>query len=395
MKPQNHGDTATRRNASGCLRLFSEGIHRAIQIVLRMIGIMNVRRVAFRTRAVLGGVFLLPVIISAVLSSCHRDPEIPIETTAEDVKFYIPQGFPQPNYDFSLNPVTLDGFKLGRKLFYDPRLSRDNTISCGSCHQQEFAFAHGEHQVSHGIDGLLGTRNAPGLWNLAWHQTFMWDGGITHIELQPLGPIANPVEMDESIANIIAKLNADSQYPSMFEAAFGNDTITTQRITQAITLFQGLMISSNSKYDQVMRGEAAFTSQEQYGLATFRSKCASCHIEPLFTDALYHNNGLAPEPTIMDAGRMRITNDPADSMKFKTPSLRNIALTGPYMHDGRFTTLSQCLNHYSGPMYPSSTLDPQLTSGIPLSAQEKSDLLAFLATLTDFTLINDPKFREQ
>jgi cytochrome c peroxidase len=337
----------------------------------------------------------VPVLIASFVSGCHRDPEIPITLTEADIKFRIPQGFPQPNYDFSLNPVTVDGFLLGKKLFYDPRLSRDNTISCGSCHQQEFAFAHGEHQLSHGVDGLLGTRNAPGLWNLAWHQTYMWDGGITHIELQPLGPIGNPVEMDETVANIIAKISSDVIYREMFAAAFGSDTITTQRITQAITQFQGLMISDNSKYDQVQRGEATFTQQEQYGLATFRSKCASCHAEPLFTDDGFHNNGLTPEPTILDPGRMMITNNAADSLKFKTPSLRNIAVTGPYMHDGRFTTLSQCLNHYSGPMYPSATLDPQLATGIPLTVQEKADLLAFLATLTDYTLINDPKFREQ
>lgn len=340
-------------------------------------------------------IVLLPAVFISLIPGCVVDPEIPIETQAEDVKFYVPQGFPQPNYDFSLNPVTLDGFKLGRKLFYDPKLSRDNTISCGFCHQQTSAFANSDHQVSHGIDGLLGTRNGPGLWNLAWHNTFMWDGGINHIESQPLGPITNPVEMDETIANVITKLNADSQYPSMFEAAFGNDTITTQRIMQAITQFQGLMISDNSKYDQVQRGEATFTAQEAYGLATFRSKCASCHTEPLFTDHLYHNNGLAPEPTIMDAGRMMITLNVADSLKFKTPSLRNIALTAPYMHDGRFNTIGQCLNHYSGTMYQSATLDPALSTGIPLTAQEKADLTAFLMTLTDYTFINDPKFAEQ
>lgn len=330
-----------------------------------------------------------------VIPGCSTDPEIPVPGNEETVKFYVPHGFPQPVYDFSMNPVTADGFRLGRKLFYDPILSRDNTISCGSCHQQDFAFAHGQHQVSHGIDGQLGTRNAPGLWNLAWNQTFMWDGGITHIELQPLGPIQNPVEMDETIANVIAKLAADPEYPPLFEAAFGNDTITTQRMTQAIAQFMGLMISDNSKYDQVQRGEATFTAQEEYGLATFRSKCASCHTEPLFTDRMYHNTGLQPEPTIMDMGRFRITALPQDSMKFKTPSLRNLALTGPYMHDGRYNTIAECLDHYTNSIYQSTTLDAQLTAGIPLTAQEKSDLIAFLATLTDYTLINDPKFQEQ
>lgn len=346
--------------------------------------------------AVVGALVAIPVCIVSFASSCATDPEIPAVITAEDVKFRVPQGFPVPNYDFSLNPVTLDGFKLGRELFYEPKLSRDNTISCGSCHQQAVAFAHAEHQISHGVDGLLGTRNAPGLWNLAWHNEFMWDGGIQHIELQPLGPIGNPVEMDETLGNVIAKLNADSRYPEMFKAAFGTDTITTQRIMMAITQFQGLMISDNSKYDQVMRGEATFTQQEEYGLATFRSKCVSCHTEPLFTDRSYHNNGLRPEPTIMDAGRMMITANPLDSMKFKTPSLRNIAVTGPYMHDGRFTTIMQCLNHYSsGNLYQSATLDPALApNGIPLTAQEKADLIAFLGTLTDYKLMDDPKFSE-
>jgi len=374
----------------------SDAIHRHAQDKLRRCGAFILRNIFAGRRIVFLFVVLFPTLFVWLIPGCTVDPDIPIETTAEQVKFYVPQGFPQPNYDFSMNPVTLDGFKLGRKLFYDPKLSRDNTVSCGFCHQQVSAFANTNHQVSHGVDGLLGTRNAPGLWNLAWHTTFMWDGGITHIELQPLGPITNPVEMDETIANVITKLNADAEYPGMFEAAFGNDTITTQRITQAIAQFQGLMISDDSKYDRVLRGGATFTQQEEFGLATFRSKCASCHTEPLFTDHLYHNNGLAPEPTIMDAGRMIITGNPADSMKFKTPSLRNIALTGPYMHDGRFTTISQCLDHYSGGnMYQSATLDPALSGGIPLTAQEKSDLTAFLMTLTDYTLINDPKFAEQ
>jgi cytochrome c peroxidase len=349
-----------------------------------------------RRTVVIGLFAAVPFCIISFASSCATDPEIPAIITEADVKFRVPQGFPAPAYDFSLNPVTLDGFKLGRKLFYEPKLSRDNMISCGSCHQQAVAFAHAEHQISHGVDGLLGTRNAPGLWNLAWHTEFMWDGGVSHIELQPLAPIANPVEMDETIANVIAKLEADAQYPEMFKAAFGTDTITTQRIMLALTQFQGLMISDNSKYDQVMRGEASFTQQEEYGLATFRSKCVSCHTEPLFTDGLFHNNGLRPEPTIMDAGRMMITASPQDSMKFKTPSLRNIAVTGPYMHDGRFVTLTQCLNHYSGGnLYQSATLDPALApNGIPLSAQEKADLIAFLGTLTDYTLMEDPKFSE-
>jgi cytochrome c peroxidase len=332
---------------------------------------------------------------SIFLEACRRDPEIIPETSAEDIRFYVPPGFPAPVYDFSGNPVTLEGFKLGRRLFYEPKLSRDNTISCGFCHQQVSAFSNTEHSFSHGIDGQLGTRNSPAIFNLAWNQSFMWDGGINHLESQPLGPIANPLEMDETIANVIAKLNAVPSYHEDFAAAFGDDSITTQRMCFALAQFMGLMISADSKYDQYVAGQAAFSAAEEHGLALFRTKCASCHTEPLFTDRSFHNNGLPVDLTINDFGRAIITSDPLDSFKFKTPSLRNIAITGPYMHDGRFVTLSECLDHYSSGIAQSSTLDPLLTAGIPLTASEKSDLIAFLATLTDHKFITDPKFREQ
>lgn len=335
---------------------------------------------------------ILPIVFIA--DSCRRDPEIIPELTKEDVKFYVPQGFPQPVYTFSGNEVTVDGFKLGRRLFYDGILSRDGSVSCGFCHQQTVAFANSNHQFSHGIDGQFGTRNAPPIFNLAWNQTFMWDGGINHLESQPLGPISNPVEMDESIANVIAKLNADASYRSDFAAAFGDDSVTTQRMTRALAQFMGIMISADSHYDRYMKGEESFSPAEEHGLALFRANCVSCHTEPLFTDRSYHNNGLAVDPTLNDVGRMHITNLPADSLKFKTPSLRNVALTGPYMHDGRFTTLTECLDHYSSGIVSSSTLDPALVSGIPLTAQEKADIITFLGTLTDFTFRSDTRFSE-
>lgn len=337
---------------------------------------------------------LLAAAVSAVVvSSCSKDPELAAPT--EDIKFYVPPGFPQPVYNMANNPVSRERFELGRKLFYDPALSRDNSISCGSCHQQFVAFAHAEHDFSHGVDNLLGTRNAPGLFNLAWHTTFMHDGGVNHLESQPVAPITNPVEMDETLVNVIAKLNARPVYRTLFKDAFGDETINTQRMSQAMAQFMALMISADSKYDRYRAGTATFSAQEENGLAVFRSKCASCHTEPLFMDNTYHNNGLPPDPTINDTGRMHITNDPADSLKFRTPSLRNIALTGPYMHDGRFTTLSECLTHYTSGVMNSSTLDPLIgTSGIALTAQEKADLLAFLATLTDNTFTRNPNFKE-
>ena len=337
-------------------------------------------------------VLSLPAVF--IIDSCRRDPEILPEVTKEDVKFYVPDGFPAPVYNFAGNEVTVEGFNLGKRLFYDGRLSRDNSISCGFCHQQFVAFANSNHQFSHGIDGLLGTRNAPPLFNLAWHQSFMWDGGINHIESQPLGPISNPVEMDETIANIIVKLNAIQSYRDDFAAAFGDDSITTQRITRALAQFMGVMISADSRYDRYIKNQETFSAAEEHGLALFRANCVACHTEPLFMDNSFHNNGLPVDNTLNDVGRMHITNNPVDSLKFKTPSLRNVALTGPYMHDGRFSTLTECLNHYSSGIVSSTTLDPLLTSGIPLSSTDKADIIAFLATLTDNTFIHDTKFKE-
>jgi cytochrome c peroxidase len=338
---------------------------------------------------------LLLVPLLALIDSCRRDPEILPDVKAADVKFYVPAGFPQPVYNFANNTTTVPGFELGRRLFYENKLSRDNSVSCGFCHQQANAFANGEHQFSHGVDGLLGTRNAPAMYNLAWNYTFMWDGGINHLESQPLGPIENPVEMDETLTNVILKLNADQSYRDDFEAAFGDDSITTQRICRALAQFMGIMISADSKYDQYMAGTATFTAQEEHGLALFRANCVSCHTEPLFTDRLYHNNGLSVDPTINDAGRMTITHDPNDSLLFKTPSLRNLTVTGPYMHDGRFMTLNECLDHYITGINNTPTLDPLLVGGIALTPQEKADIIAFLATLTDYTFLQDSRFKER
>jgi cytochrome c peroxidase len=342
--------------------------------------------------------FLLSACITAVtlyslVSGCRRDPEI-IAPVKETYEFKVPDGFPQPFYNFQDNTVTEAGFKLGRKLFYDPILSRDNTIACATCHQQASAFAHTEHRFSHGINDLLGKRNSPSLYNIAWYPSFMWDGGINHIELQPAGPIGNPIEMDETLPNVIAKISALQAYRTMFKDAFGSDTITTQRMFRAMAQFMGMMVSANSKYDQYMRGEATLTASESNGLSLFTAKCSTCHPAPLFTDYQYRNNGLSVDPTLNDSGRAHITLNPLDLHKFKTPSLRNIELSSPYMHDGRFFTLEQALNHYTSGIVTSPTLEPQLTGGIAMTAQEKTDIIAFLKTLTDRTFTSDHRFSE-
>ena len=338
---------------------------------------------------------LLVIFSSFVLiTSCSVDPEIKPIIADNDVKEVIPPGWPTPFYNYSNNPLTADGFTLGRTLFYDPILSLDNTISCGSCHQQFAAFSHSGHDVSHGIYGLLGTRNAPALQNLNWNTSFMHDGGILNIEVMPLGPITNPVEMNETMTNVVSKLSASGKYKQLFTNAFGDDLINSQRIFKAIAQFMGTMYSYNSKYDMVKLGKDNFTAQEQNGYDLFVQKCASCHTEPLFTDYQFRNNGLSVNVLYNDSGRAHITGNPNDRYKFKTPSLRNIEKSGPYMHDGRFTTLNQCLEHYNSGIVISPTLDAQLQSGIPLSSQEKSDIIAFLNTLTDTKYLNDSRFSD-
>jgi cytochrome c peroxidase len=336
---------------------------------------------------------LLSAILMAVVA-CKDDIDEPEQNSSNPVSFYVPDGFPPPVYSFQNNPLTQAGFKLGRRLFYDPILSRDSTISCGSCHQQGVAFAHADHTFSHGIDGLFGTRNAPAMFNIAWIPLFMHDGGVNHLEVQPLAPITNPVEMDESVSNVITKLQRSTFYPGLFKAAFGTDTINTQQVMRAMAQFMGTMISANSRYDDYRNGKATLSSQEMSGLALFRTHCESCHREPLLTDNQFRNNGLDSVFT-KDPGREIITLNPADSGKFRVPSLRNIELTKPYMHDGRFQTLNQALNHYTSGIKQSSTLDPLLSGGnIPLSSQDKSDIIAFLKTLTDYKYITDKRFSE-
>ncbi len=306
--------------------------------------------------------------------------------------FKIPPGWPQPTYNFKENPLTVQGFELGRKLFYDGKLSKDGNFPCSSCHQQFAAFATYDHNLSHGYDNSLTTRNAPALQNLAWQKAFMWDGGINHLDAQPLAPITAPNEMAESIENIIKKLNDSPEYPVLFKQAFGSKEINTKRIMQALSQFELMLVSSNSKYDKVMRGEASFNLPERLGYAIFKEKCASCHKEPFFTDFSYRNTGLPVDDVLQDMGRMKITGNSADSLKFKVPSLRNVAVTEPYGHDGRFFFLINVFDHYRKSMVVGPTTDSLLRNRLPLSNYEIGQLTAFLYTLTDSSFLKDPRF---
>jgi cytochrome c peroxidase len=312
----------------------------------------------------------------------------------QPLELQIPVGFPAPQYSFTGNPLTKEGFELGRKLFYDGRLSKDGNFPCASCHQQFAAFATFDHPLSHGFNNQFTLRNAPGLFNMAWNKEMHWDGGITNIEVQPLAPITAPNEMAEDINNVINKLNADEVYPKMFTAAFGDETITSQRMLFAITQFVNSMVSGNSKYDKVKQGQATFTQTEQNGYTLFQTKCATCHSEPLFTDHSFRNTGIPVDPFINDYGRMRITNKKEDSLKFKVPSLRNVDLTFPYGHDGRFSSITSVLDHYSSGVQNGPTTDALLKNKIPLSNFDKFYLLEFLKTLTDSTFIADKRFAQ-
>lgn len=311
--------------------------------------------------------------------------------TPTPIHLQIPKGWPKPHYDFSKNPLTEEGFQLGRQLFYDPILSRDSTISCASCHLQATGFTHVDHELSHGIDGKIGSRNSMTLMNLAWSKSFMWDGGVNHLDVQPLNPITSAVEMDETLANVVAKLNQNEQYKSMFLAAFGDVNITGQRVLKALSQFELQLVSSNSKYDKVMRKETVFTEKEQNGYQLFKTNCASCHNEPLFTSEKFERNGLAIDTTLNDIGRQKITNDNKDFLLFKVPTLRNIQFTFPYMHDGRFKKLTDVIKHYNS-LGNDKNLPKQLQKPMNLSDNERVDLVAFLHTLTDSEFLFDKRF---
>lgn len=338
-------------------------------------------------------VFLMMLFIVA----CQKDEIGKVETPFQG--FQIPANFPAAAYHFETNAVTEAGFKLGRKLFYDPIISRNNTISCGTCHIQSAGFTHHGHDVSHGIDDRLGKRNAPAIMNLAWNTSFMADGGIFDLDLQPIAPITAFEEMDESMVNVISKLQQHKDYPTLFQKAFGSSTITSANFLKALSQFMLMCVSSNSKYDSVMRKEGPeFTADEQAGYTIYQLKCSQCHTEPLFTDHTFRNNGIGIGFN-GDLGRYSVTLNEADKYKFKVPSLRNLQYTPPYMHDGRYYTLEALLDQYSSHVNDMATLDPLLnqngTYGISLTSDEKLKLVAFLNTLNDKQFVTNKQLAEQ
>jgi len=303
------------------------------------------------------------------------------------------------------NPQTVEGIALGKKLFFDPILSANNTQACADCHAPENAFSD-TNRFSDGIDGILGNRNSMPLFNLAWNynEKFFWDGRVFSLEHQAFVPVTNPIEMHNTWTQVGQKLQQHTEYPNLFKLAFGNVEIDSTLVTKAIAQFERTLISSNSKFDKFLLGETELTPEELNGFNVFmdetKGDCFHCHgneKNPLWTDNIFHNNGL--DATITDLGLGKVTGDPADNGKFKSPSLRNLAFTAPYMHDGRFNTLEKVINHYSEGLQSSSTIDPLMKKvaqgGVHLTEQDKADLKAFLLSLSDYEFINNPDFQNQ
>ncbi|QTE21278.1 cytochrome-c peroxidase [Polaribacter cellanae] len=297
------------------------------------------------------------------------------------------------------NPLTEEGVALGKKLFFDKTLSGDNSQSCATCHNPKKAFTD-ETRFSDGIDGNFGTRNSMPLFNLAWNfdEKFTWNGKEFSLEKQAFEPVSNPIEMHSNWKKVAEKLQGDATYPDLFLRAFGTSTIDSVLVTKAIAQFERTLISANSKFDKFLLGKATLTPEEENGFNVFmdeaKGDCFHCHgsnNNPLWTDNKFHNNGL--DATFTDLGLGEVTGDPNDNGKFKSPSIRNLKFTAPYMHDGRFTTLDEVINHYSEGLQRSSTIDPLMKrineGGVNLSTKDKADLKAFLLSLSDEEFVNN------
>lgn len=339
------------------------------------------------------------IVLLPFLWSCSNDDES-TEYINLPIDYRVPSNFPPLTYNLSNNPLTQKGFELGKKLFYDGRLASDGIVSCGFCHIQEDAFTHHGHSVSHGVGDAIGTRNTPPIQNLAYQTAFMWDGATTHLDLQPIIPFTSPIEMNGDFTNAINMMKNDAEYQKLYKQAFADGQINSENMLKALGQFMVIATSSNSRFDKYRRNEVGgnLSQDELDGYAIFNQKCASCHATDIFTDNSYRNNGLPINPSVDDVGRYRVTEWEQDRYKFKVPSLRNIEKTAPYMHDGRFYTIEAVLNHYSSGVANTQNLDPSLnnngTLGIPLSATEKTKLIAFLKTLTDNEFLTNPLFSE-
>lgn len=341
-----------------------------------------------------------------LLISCKKGIVSPIQQTYQlDEPSHFPKMIIPPD-----NPMTVPGVELGRKLFYEKRLSGDNTLACAGCHSPQQSFSD-ENRYSKGITGKEGRRNSMALVNLGYQKFFFWDGRSKSLEEQILQPVQDPIEMHQSWTNAVIKIKADANYRKEFYNAFGTDQVDSLLVAKSIAQFLRTMISGSSKYDVMYKQKyslplngkeqallSSVTNEEWAGYDLFNSlnggDCFHCHNGPLMQVELFSNNGL--DQTFSDLGRGEVTKNPADYGKFKVPTLRNISATGPYMHDGRFQTLDEVIEHYSSGIKISPTISPSIEfanqGGVQLDAFEKGLIKKFLLTLTDDDFINNPKF---
>lgn len=336
----------------------------------------------------ISGIFFFILLGSLLLESCRKN-DLHIVTP---ISLSIPANFPAPSNNF--NQLTEEAFQLGKKLFHDGRLSKDGNFPCASCHQQVAAFTTFEHDRSHGINNSHTLRNAPSLFNLAWYPYFNQDGSAATLDEVSRRHITHPNEMGETMEAVLAKLKEDGEYKEMFRQAYGPGLITSGKMMNALAQYLLNLVSADSKYDRVKKGQESFTAEEQNGYLVFQSKCASCHKEPLFTDFSFRNTGLPIDDHLKDYGRVRVTGNPADSLKFRVPSLRNLNFSSYYAHDGRFSFPRMMIQHYRNGVVPGPTVDPLVANGIALTNLEENNLVFFLRTLSDSGFINNPRYRE-
>lgn len=331
----------------------------------------------------------VPLILLSVLTGCIKEDKVD-----EDSPYYVdlPAGFPSLPMPAD-NQLTVKRVELGKMLFFDPNLSIDSTVSCASCHFQQYAFSD-DKALSSGVEGRTGFRNSPPLFNLAYHPYFFKDGGVPTLELQVLAPVQDVNEMDHPFPDLVERLAQNTEYQKMARIAYDRE-MDAFVITRALSAFERTLISGNSPYDKYhfQSNSGALSASEIRGMELFNSErlaCSTCHSGFDFSDYAFKNNGLY-ETYPSDSGRMRVTLDPLDRGKFKTPSLRNVGVTAPYMHDGSLPTLEAVVEHYNSGGSSHPTKDERIKP-LNLTQQEKNDLIEFLNALTDQTFITDPKF---
>jgi cytochrome c peroxidase len=348
-------------------------------------------------------------LVYLLITSCEPEEKVVATYDATPYLFDYPESFGDPGLPDD-NTLTREGVKLGKMLFYEKSLSKNGKQACAGCHLQTTGFSD-QNQFSIGVDGLPGKRQAMPVFNLAWRQSgFFWDGRAATLREQSLLPIQDPLEMHETLENVVKKLKSNPKFTDLFIRAFGNNEITSEKISLALEQFMMTIVSFDSKYDQFLAGKATLTESEERGRKLFFTEynpffpelsgadCAHCHSGPNFENGEFMNNGLDTDAGFTDLGREEVTGNAADRATFLIPSLRNIAQTSPYMHDGRFKTLEEVIDHYHSGVKMSSTVSPliapTIAKGLFLDDQEKKDLVAFLKTLSDPTFLTNPAYAE-